>query len=167
MALVALRRTRTLQWLPELLRTRVDVLSVELRQMSARRVALVMAWTLPSWAFEAGVILVAAQALGVELSIAAAVAVTAFTILFQVFHFTPGGIGLYEATMTGAFYAPDVPWEQGLALSVATHGLIFAYSYTVALAFTLTAFGKLPELNPSAESAVRQTGPRPPPVSRS
>ena len=116
--------------------------------MSARRVALAMVWTLPGWALEAGVILVAARALGVELSIPAAVAVTAFTILFQVFHVTPGGIGLYEAAMTGALYAHGVPWEQGLALSVATHGLKFAYSYTIALAFTLTAFGKLPELNP-------------------
>ena len=93
-------------------------------------------------------IIVAAKALGVELSIAAAVAVTAFTILFQVFHVTPGGIGVYEAVMTGALYAHGVPWEQGLALAVATHGLKFAYSYTVALAFTLTAFRKLPELNP-------------------
>ena len=45
-----------------------------------------------SWALESAVILVAAQALGIEISIAAAVAVTAFTILFQVFHVTPGGI---------------------------------------------------------------------------
>ena len=93
-------------------------------------------------------IIVAAKALGVELSIAAAVSVTAFTILFQVFHLTPGGIGVYEAVMTGALYVHGVPWEQGLALAVATHGLKFAYSYTVALAFTLTAFRKLPELNP-------------------
>ena len=66
------------------------------------------------------------------------------------FHVTPGGIGVYEAAMTGALYAHGVPWEQGLALAVATHGLKFAYSYTVALAFTLTAVGKLPELNPLA-----------------
>ena len=105
---------------------------------------------LPSWALEAGVIIVAAKALGIELSIAAAIAVTAFTILFQMFHVTPGGIGVYEAAMTGALYAHGVPWEQGLALAVATHGLKFAYSYTVALAFTLTAAGKLPELNPLA-----------------
>ena len=147
-ALVGLRHSTGFNWLPTVLRTRVEILQSELRQLSARRIALAMAWTLPSWALEAGVILVAAKALGVELSIPAAVAVTAFTILFQVFHVTPGGIGLYEAAMTGALYAHGVPWEQGLALSVATHGLKFAYSYTIAFAFTLTAFGKLPELNP-------------------
>ena len=146
--LAGLRHFSAFRWLPTVLRTRAEILQAELGRLSARRIALAMAWTLPSWALEAGVILVAAKALGIELSIPAAVAVTAFTILLKVFHVTPGGIGLYEAVMTGALYAHGVPWEQGLALSVATHGLKFAYSYTVALAFTLTAFGKLPELNP-------------------
>ena len=146
--LLVLRHSRGFGVFPGFLRTRVELLQKQLRQVSARRVAQATLWTLPSWALEAAVILVAAKALGVEISTAAAIAVTAFTILFQVFHVTPGGIGVYEAAMTGALYAHGVPWEQGLALAVATHGLKFAYSYTVALAFTLTAFGKLPELNP-------------------
>ena len=150
--LVAMRHSLLFRWIPGPLRTRLDVLQFQLRQVSARRVAIAMLWTLPSWALEAGVIIVAARALGIELSIDAAIAVTAFTILFQVFHFTPGGIGVYEAAMTGALYAHGVPWEQGLALALATHGLKFAYSYTVALAFTLTAFGKLPELKPTGRS---------------
>ena len=148
--LLALRHSRGFRMFPWLLRTRVELLQQQLRQVSARRVAQATLWTLPSWVLEAAVILVAAKALGVEISIAAAIAVTAFTILFQVFHVTPGGIGVYEAVMTGALYAHGIPWEQGLALAVATHGLKFAYSYTVALAFTLTAVGKLPELNPLA-----------------
>ena len=146
--LVLIRRRRMYDWLPGPLRSRFDVLQSQLRQVSGRQVAHAALWTLPSWVLEAGVIIVAAKALGVELSIAAAVAVTAFTILFQVFHVTPGGIGVYEAVMTGALYAHGVPWQEGLALAVATHGLKFAYSYTVALAFTLTAVKKLPELNP-------------------
>ena len=147
-ALIAMRQSRGFGVFPEFLRTRLEVLQQQLRQVSARRVAHAALWTLPSWGLEAAVILVAAKALGVELSIPAAVAVTAFTILFQVFHVTPGGIGVYEAVMTGALYTYGVPWEQGLALAVTTHGLKFAYSYTVALAFTLTALPKLPELNP-------------------
>ena len=146
--LLVLRHSRGFGVFPGFLRTRVELLQQQLRQVSARRVVQATLWTLPSWALEAAVILVAAKALGVEISIAAAIAVTAFTILFQVFHVTPGGIGVYEAVMTGALYVHGVPWDQGLALAVTTHGLKFAYSYTVALAFTLTAFGKLPELNP-------------------
>ena len=146
-ALLAVRWRRAHDWLPRPLRSRFDVLRSQLRQVSSGQVARAALWTLPSWALEAGVIIVAAKALGVELTIAAGLAVTAFTILFQVFHLTPGGIGVYEAAMTGALYAHGVPWQEGLALSVATHGLKFAYSYTFALAFTLTAFRKLPELN--------------------
>ena len=147
-ALLVMRHSRWFDWLPTPLRSRFELLRHQLRQVSVRQAAFAFIWTLPSWVLEAAVIIIAARALGVELSIATAVSVTAFTILFQVFHLTPGGIGVYEAVMTGALYAHGVPWEQGLALAVATHGLKFAYSYTVALAFTLTAFRKLPELNP-------------------
>ena len=41
----------------------------QLRQVSARQVAHTALWTLPSWALEAAMILVAAKALGVEFSI--------------------------------------------------------------------------------------------------
>lgn len=133
-------RYRTLDRIaPALLRGSLDSLRSQLGLISGGRVALAVVWTLPSWILEAGVLLVAAQALGVELSVPALIGVTAFTILFQVFHVTPGGIGVYEASMTGALYALGIPWEQGLALAVLTHGLKFAYSYTVAAAFTLVA----------------------------
>ena len=125
--------------LPSPLRAPLDTLRNQLSQMSRARVARAVLLTVPSWILEAGVLLVAAQALGVEISLPAVVAVTAFTILFQVFHVTPGGIGVYEASMTGALYALGVPWQEGLALAVLTHGLKFAYSYTVAAAFTLIA----------------------------
>ena len=146
--LMALRWRRMHGRLPEILRSRLGILRDQLRQVSGLGLAHAALWTLPSWILEAVVIIVAARALGIELSLAAAVAVTAFTILFQVFHVTPGGIGVYEAVMTGTLYAHGVPWQEGLALAVATHGLKFAYSYTIALAFTLIALGKLPAFNP-------------------
>ncbi|MYC30666.1 MAG: glycosyltransferase [Chloroflexi bacterium] len=149
--LLVLRWRRLHDWLPELLRTRFDIMQSQLRQVSGRRLATAAAWTLPSWILEAVVIIVAARALGIELSLAAAISVTAFTILFQAFHITPGGIGVYEAVMTGALFAHGIPWEEGLALAVATHGLKFAYSYTIALAFSFTALvglRRMPSLNP-------------------
>ncbi len=137
---MALLRFRSLDHLiPQMLRGRLDTLRTELALMSRGRISWAALWTLPSWILEAGVLLVAAQALGTEISLSAAIAVTAFTVLFQVFHVTPGGIGVYEASMTGALYALGVPWQEGLALAVLTHGLKFAYSYTVATAFTLVA----------------------------
>ena len=146
--LLTLRWRRLHGWLPDVLRSRLDILQSQLRQVSGRKLAKAAAWTLPSWILEAVVIIVAARALGIDLSLATAISITAFTILFQAFHITPGGIGVYEAVMTGALYAHGIPWEEGLALAVATHGLKFAYSYTIALAFSLTALGSLQALNP-------------------
>ena len=138
-ALAAVRSGRWAGLPPRPVRPWVDALRARLRQVSASQVASAALWTAPSWVLEAGVVLVAANALGVELSIEAAVAVTAFTIVFQVFHVTPGGIGVYEASMTGALAALGVPLEQGLAIAVLTHGMKFAYSYSVGAALTLIA----------------------------
>ena len=138
-ALVTVRSGRLPLQPPQPLRRWVDALRVRLRQVSARQTAAAALWTAPSWVLEAGAVLVAAKALGLELSPAAAIAVTAFTIVFQVFHVTPGGIGVYEASMTGALAAVGIPVDQGLALAVLTHGLKFAYSYSVAAVLTLIA----------------------------
>ena len=121
------------------LRSTLGAFQAQLRQVSLSRLLHAALWTLPSWVLEAAVVLVGAEALGAELSITAAIAVTAFTILFQVFRLTPGGIGVYEASMTGALYALGTPVEQALVLAVVTHGLKFAYAYSVALGFSLWA----------------------------
>ena len=139
-AALFLLRVRALDgFTPNPVQSRLERLRAQLATMSAARIAKAALWTLPSWILEAAVLLVAAQALGTELSLSAAIAVTAFTVLFQVFHVTPGGIGVYEATMTGALYSLGVPWQEGLAVAVLTHGLKFAYSYTFAVGFTLVA----------------------------
>ena len=141
-ALVLVRSRRLQVRLPQPLQpiqSRFDTLQAHLRQVSASQVLRAALWTVPSWVLEAAVVMVAAQALGIELSITDAIAVTAFTILFQVFHVTPGGIGVYEASMTGALYAHGVPVEDAFALALLTHGLKFAYSYSVGLGFTLFA----------------------------
>ncbi len=136
--LALLRSKRPYPSLPRPLSARIDMFRTHLGRMSARQVGIAALWTVPAWLLEAGVVLVAAEALGVELSLAQAVAVTAFTIAAQAFQLTPGNVGVYQASMTGALYAIGVPPDQGLALSVLTHGLKFAYSYTIAAAFTLT-----------------------------
>ncbi len=154
-ALVTVRSDRLPVRLPQALRPWVEAVRVRLRQVSARRIAAAALWTAPSWVLEAGVLLVAAEALGVGLSPAAAIAVTAFTIVFQVFHVTPGGIGVYEASMTGALAAVGVPIEQALTVAVLTHGLKFAYSYSVAVLLTLVAARSL--LGVKALGAIRGT----------
>ncbi|MPZ47961.1 MAG: glycosyltransferase [Dehalococcoidia bacterium] len=107
-----------------------------LRQISLSRLGLAAPFVVASWLLEAVVLLGAARFLGADISIETAAGATAFTILFQVFHFTPGGIGVYETSMTSILALQGVPAETALGLAVLTHGLKFAYSFTVGLAFT-------------------------------
>jgi uncharacterized membrane protein YbhN (UPF0104 family) len=88
-------------------------------------------WTVPSWVLEGAAVQVAARATGAALPVQAAVAVTAVTILFQLVHVTPGGIGVYEASMTAALALYGIPPEQGLTLAVLTHGMKFAYAFAI------------------------------------
>ena len=117
-----------------------------LRALPPRAVLRAFALTVPGWLLESIVVYVAARALGLELSLAAAAAVTAFTILFQVVHFTPDGIGVYEASMTAAPQAQGMPGGEALTLAVLTHGLKFAYSFALGAPLTLLAFSGLPSL---------------------
>lgn len=97
--------------------------------LAGRRGAGVLVLTAASWILEGSVLYSAARVMGVELSITAAVWVTAMTVAGQVFHFTPGGIGTYESFMTGSLAAVGVPLETAFAVAVATHGFKFIYSY--------------------------------------
>ena len=91
--------------------------------------ASVFLLVLPSWVLEAGVLWSVAQAAGVPVGVPEAVAVTAFTIVFQAVQVTPGNIGVYEATMTAGLVAVGVPAETALVLAAVTHALKFVYSY--------------------------------------
>ncbi|OGS01317.1 MAG: hypothetical protein A2V88_15860 [Elusimicrobia bacterium RBG_16_66_12] len=106
-----------------------------LRQAQGGPLVRAFLLTTVSWLLESVVLLVAARALGVDLSIAAAMAVTAFTLAFQAVQVTPGGLGVYEATMTGALATYGVDADTGLLLATSTHALKFLYSYAVGLPF--------------------------------
>ncbi len=118
-----------------------------LRALPLRAVLVAFAITVPGWLLESVVLYAAAQALGLELSLPAAAAVTAFTILFQIVHLTPGGIGVYEASMTAALQAQGMPGGEALTLAVLTHGLKFAYAFGLGAPLTLLAVGGVPSLS--------------------
>jgi len=92
--------------------------------------------TLPAWVLEGAVLYVAAMAMGIQLSLPVIIGATAFTILFQTVHVTPGGLGVYEAAMTAALTAAGVPVQAALGVALLTHGLKFAYSYSLGLLFS-------------------------------
>ncbi|MGH2584987.1 MAG: lysylphosphatidylglycerol synthase transmembrane domain-containing protein, partial [Dehalococcoidia bacterium] len=117
--------------LPERLARLVRAAGDGLRAIAPSRVARAALWTVPSWILEGGVVLIAARTMGIGLSVPVAVAVTAVTILFQIVHLTPGGLGVYEASMAGALALHGLPLEQGVTLAVIAHGMKFAYALVI------------------------------------
>lgn len=98
--------------------------------MAGKRGWMILSLTAVSWVTEGFVLFGTAHILNVELSLLAAVWVTAMTVAGQVFHFTPGGLGTYESVMAFSLSAGlGMPLETALALAIATHGYKFAYSY--------------------------------------
>jgi len=136
LALVALRRGAPLP-APARLHMRIEEARASLRAMSLGRLGAAAPLVVASWLLESAVIIGAARLLEVDLTLQAAVGATAFAVLFQIVHLTPGGLGIYEASMTTVLIFVGVPAEDALALAVVTHGLKFAYSLTVGFAFTL------------------------------
>lgn len=120
---------------PTQLRARAGEAQAALRAISMRRAAASMPLVVASWMLESAVLLGAARLLGVEIGLGAAVGATAFAVLFQIVHLTPGGLGVYEASMTSVLVFVGVGAEEALALAVLTHGLKFAYSLSVGLGF--------------------------------
>ena len=92
-----------------------------------------------AWILESAVLVAGARLMGLDLPVLAAIGATAFAVTFQAIHVTPGGLGVYEASMTGILVLHGLPPEQALALAVLTHGLKFAYAFTIAAACALPA----------------------------
>ena len=105
-----------------------------LARVKALDVGVASAWTLGAWVLEGLAVYAVLRAAGCDVAVYGAVAATAFTVLFQTFHFTPGGIGVYEASMATALSAYGVPFEEALGFALVTHGVKFGYALTVGAA---------------------------------
>ncbi|HLF77004.1 MAG TPA: lysylphosphatidylglycerol synthase domain-containing protein [Dehalococcoidia bacterium] len=134
LALLLPRRGVTLP-LPGALRSRAEQVQTALAAIELRRVVQVAPLVVLSWLLESAMLLAAARLLDIEISLTLAIGATAFTIFFQVVQFTPGGLGLYETSMTSVLALNGVATEDALLLAVITHGLKFAYSFSVGLVF--------------------------------
>ena len=122
---------------PAAVRPRLAAVHDALGAVPLRRVALSTPLVAMSWLLEAGMVLAAANLLGADVSWRLAIGATAFTIIFQAVHVTPGGLGVYEASMTAVLVSQGVPAAEALELAVLTHALKFAYSFTAGAAFAL------------------------------
>ena len=128
-------------WLPPAplaIRPRLTAAHEALAAVPLARVASATPLVAISWLLEAGMVFAAANLLGADVSWRLAIGATAFTIIFQAVHVTPGGLGVYEASMTAVLVSQGVPAGDALELAVLTHALKFAYSFTAGAAFALT-----------------------------
>ncbi|MNG16382.1 hypothetical protein D3C84_1002920 [compost metagenome] len=82
-----------------------------------------------SWVLEAAILLGIARMGGIELTAASSVWANSVTIGGQVFHITPGGIGTYENTLSGALAALGVSWDEAYAVALLTHAFKFAAAF--------------------------------------
>ena len=98
-------------------------------RLTAGAAARVAAWALPSWALEAGVILVVARAAGIELSPAAALVATCGGVLAQVVAVLPGGVGTYEAGVASVLVPLGVPLGEAVGVATTAHAVKFAFAF--------------------------------------
>jgi uncharacterized protein (TIRG00374 family) len=105
-----------------------------LSRISLGRALRAAGWTAAAWLLEGVAVYVVLRSAGCDIALEAAVAATAFTVLFQTFHFTPGGIGVYEASMATALSMYGVPFEEAVGFALVTHGVKFAYALTIGAA---------------------------------
>ena len=128
-----------------------------LKTVSLNKIFIATCLTIPSWILEAAVVYGAAEALGFDLSIQGAITVTACTILFQIIHLTPGGIGIYEASMTLTLQLLGMPFSEAFTLAVLTHSLKFIYAFLIGLSplglLYITGFPSLGSLRGSKDDA--------------
>ena len=122
---------------PAAFRERLLSVQAALGRITPRRLALASPLVLGSWLLESCVLYGTARLLGADISLATAMGATAVTILFQVVHLAPGGLGIYELSMTSVLTLHGMPAEEALTLALVAHGFKFAYSFSFSLPFAV------------------------------
>ena len=91
------------------------------RGRSPRRLLAVAALSCLCWGLDALVFWLVAQAIGVQLSVPAAVLIAGMTVLVTAIPAAPGYVGTYELAATTTAAALGVPGPEALAVAVLAH----------------------------------------------
>ena len=98
-------------------------------RLTAAEAGRVVAWAVPSWALECGVVLAVAGAAGIGLSVPGAVLATCGGALAKVAAVLPGGVGTYEAGVASVLVVLGVPVGEAVAVAATTHAVKFAFAF--------------------------------------
>jgi uncharacterized membrane protein YbhN (UPF0104 family) len=102
-----------------------------------KRFPLLLLLILMSWICEGAVVFGTAHAAGHSLSVLESVWVNSMTVGGQVFQMTPGGIGTYEAVMSGALVLLNFSLTDSYTIALTSHAYKFIYSYAAGLLLVL------------------------------
>ncbi|RZT22129.1 hypothetical protein EV282_1200 [Fictibacillus sp. BK138] len=103
--------------------------------LSARSVGILLIISL-SWILEAAVVYGTLISFSESADVWESIWVNSITIAGQVFHFTPGGAGTYEATMSSALIAVGITPAVALQTAIISHLFKFIFSFLTG-AFTV------------------------------
>ncbi|OOE13825.1 lysylphosphatidylglycerol synthase transmembrane domain-containing protein [Fictibacillus arsenicus] len=103
--------------------------------LSARSIGILSIISL-SWMLEAAVVYGTLLSFSESADVWESIWVNSITIAGQVFHFTPGGAGTYEATMSSALIAAGITPAVALQTAIISHLFKFVFSFLVG-AFTV------------------------------
>lgn len=103
--------------------------------LSTRSIVILLIISL-SWILEAAVVYGTLLSFSQSGGVWESIWVNSITIAGQVFHFTPGGAGTYEATMSSALIAAGITPAVALQTAIISHLFKFVFSY-LAGAFTV------------------------------
>ncbi len=110
----------------------VAKLRAALREVRLRALAVTLAWAAPAWVLEAGVLLFAARAVGLEATFAGAVVATCVAVLVTAVPLAPGGLGTYEAGMVLVLAGLGAPPEEAFTAAVLSHTIKYLYALAAA-----------------------------------
>ncbi|BBL78636.1 hypothetical protein RxyAA322_04900 [Rubrobacter xylanophilus] len=99
-----------------------------LQEVRPRALLTVTGLAALAWVLEAGILVYVLRALGVEVSLAGAVAATCFAVLATAVPLAPGGLGTYEAGMVLVLAGLGVPAGTAFAAAAVSHALKYLYA---------------------------------------
>lgn len=121
---------RYLPWIRKMPFVRKHSVYFHTRMLSGKGLFLVGLVGL-SWILEAGVIYAVARLLSLQLGGASLVWANSMTIVGQIFHITPGGIGTYESTMSGSLALLGIEGKEAYRAALLSHAFKFLFAYTM------------------------------------
>jgi len=106
-------------------------LTLIFQALRGRNGVLIVSFVLGSWLLEGMVVIGVCYATGFSIGVIEGIWVNSITIVGQIFHFTPGGIGSYESIMSFLLHSQGLSLQNAYHIALVSHLYKFIFSYLV------------------------------------